>query len=61
MFMFVTIVFCTLWRALFSRGPLEAILGAPWWLIERLIERAESSRQRLGTSREQAKTGSHKC
>lgn len=61
MFMFITIVFCTLWRTLFSRGPLEAILGAPWWLIERLIERAESSRQRSDTSREQAKTGPQKC
>lgn len=27
---------CTLWRAVLPRGPLEAVLAAPWWTIERI-------------------------
>lgn len=52
-FMLVTIVLCTLWRLVFSRGPLEAILGAPWWLIENVIARPATSRQRAGAGRRQ--------
>jgi uncharacterized membrane protein len=29
---------CTLWRAVLPRGPLEAALAAPWWVIERLLQ-----------------------
>ena len=27
----------TLWRAVLPRGPLEAVLAAPWWIVELLV------------------------
>jgi hypothetical protein len=38
-FMLLAMLACTLWRAVFSRGPLEAALAAPWSLVERLLDR----------------------
>ena len=35
-FMLLAAAACTLWRAILSRGPLEAALAAPWQIIERL-------------------------
>lgn len=32
LFVGVAILFSVLWRALFARGPLEAVLNLPWWL-----------------------------
>jgi hypothetical protein len=37
-FMLLTAATCTLWRAVLPRGPLEAALAAPWWIIERLFQ-----------------------
>ena len=28
----------TLWKAVLPRGPLEAALAAPWWIVERLMQ-----------------------
>ncbi len=36
-FMLLAVVACTLWRAALPRGPLEAALAAPWWIIERAV------------------------
>lgn len=44
-FMLSAIFICTLWRALFSRGPLEALLAAPWRLVEKLLDRKAGSRE----------------
>lgn len=34
---FLTVVcVCAVWRSLLPRGPLEAALGAPWWVVERV-------------------------
>jgi hypothetical protein len=38
LFMLLVAVACTLWRAVFPRGPLEAVLAAPWGIIERLVQ-----------------------
>ena len=38
-FMLLAGVACTLWRAVLARGPLEAALAAPWWVIERIVRR----------------------
>ncbi len=35
-FMILAVLACTLWRMVFSRGPLEAVLAAPWWVVEKL-------------------------
>jgi uncharacterized membrane protein YeiB len=37
-FMLLVGAACTLWRAMFPRGPLEAALATPWWMIERLLQ-----------------------
>jgi uncharacterized membrane protein YeiB len=37
-FMLLVAVACTFWRAVLPRGPLEAVLAAPWWLVERLVQ-----------------------
>jgi uncharacterized membrane protein len=37
-FILLAAVACTLWRAVLPRGPLEAALAAPWWIIERLVQ-----------------------
>ena len=37
-FMLLAATVCTLWRALLPRGPLEAVLAAPWWVVERLVQ-----------------------
>lgn len=34
-FMLGAAVLCVLWRTVFSRGPLEASIAAPWWIVER--------------------------
>jgi uncharacterized membrane protein len=39
---------CTLWRAVLPRGPLEAALATPWWMIEHLLQPIVG---RLGTGR----------
>jgi uncharacterized membrane protein len=38
-FMLLAAAACTLWRAILPRGPLEAALAAPWWIIERIFRR----------------------
>jgi uncharacterized membrane protein len=38
-FMLLVAAACTLWRAVLRRGPLEAVLAAPWWIVERLVQR----------------------
>ena len=37
-FMLLTATASTLWRAVLPRGPLEAALAAPWWIVERLVQ-----------------------
>jgi uncharacterized membrane protein YeiB len=37
-FMLLAVTASTLWRAVLSRGPLEAALAAPWWIVERLVQ-----------------------
>ena len=37
-FMLLVGAACTLWRAMLPRGPLEAALATPWWMIERLLQ-----------------------
>jgi hypothetical protein len=39
-FMLLVGAACTLWRAVLPRGPLEAVLATPWWLIKRLVQAA---------------------
>ena len=39
-FMLLVGAACTLWRAVLPRGPLEAVLATPWWLIKHLIQAA---------------------
>ncbi len=52
MFMLFAMLVCTLWRAVFSRGPLEAILAAPWWVVEKLFGgKAESRDKERGAGR----------
>jgi uncharacterized membrane protein YeiB len=36
-FMLLAVAASTLWRAVLPRGPLEATLAAPWWIVERLV------------------------
>lgn len=51
-FMLLAATACTLWRAVFSRGPLEAALGAPWWAIERVARIISSDgKKRQGRGR----------
>jgi uncharacterized membrane protein len=52
-FVLLTAAVCTLWRTVLSRGPLEAALYAPWWIIERVVRRLKSGRsaRELGTHR----------
>jgi uncharacterized membrane protein YeiB len=38
-FMLLAAAICTLWRAVLSRGPLEAALNTPWRTIEHLNQR----------------------
>ena len=45
-FMAAAAVCCVAWRAVFSRGPLEAVLAAPWRAIEWLLGSAIRSRTR---------------
>jgi hypothetical protein len=47
-FMLLAAAACTLWRAVLPRGPLEAALAAPWWIIERIFRRVV---RRLATRR----------
>jgi len=47
-FMLLAAAACTLWRAFLPRGPLEAALAAPWWIIERTFRRVG---RRLATRR----------
>jgi uncharacterized membrane protein len=47
-FMLLAVAASTLWRALLPRGPLEAALAAPWWIVERLVQPVI---QRLTTGR----------
>jgi hypothetical protein len=37
-FMLLVGAACTLWRTVLPRGPLEAALATPWWMIERLVQ-----------------------
>ena len=37
-FMLLAVAASTLWRALLPRGPLEAPLAAPWWIVERSVQ-----------------------
>jgi hypothetical protein len=37
-FMLLAVAASTLWRAVLPRGPLEATLAAPWWLVARLVQ-----------------------
>ena len=37
-FMLLAVAASTLWRAVLPRGPLEAALAAPWWIVERLVQ-----------------------
>jgi uncharacterized membrane protein YeiB len=37
-FMLLAVATSTLWRSLLPRGPLEAPLAAPWWIVERLVQ-----------------------
>jgi uncharacterized membrane protein len=37
-FMLLAVAASTLWRAVLPRGPLEATLAAPWWIVERLLQ-----------------------
>lgn len=53
-FMLVTIALCTLWRLAFSRGPLEYLLRAPWWVIERAVGFGAPSGRRSDTRGERA-------
>ncbi len=39
LFMLASIVICSIWGTIFSRGPLEAALRAPWLLVERATAR----------------------
>lgn len=39
----VAAAFSTAWRALFARGPLEALLQAPWWLARRVADHARAA------------------
>jgi uncharacterized membrane protein len=34
-FMLGVALLCVLWRTMLPRGPLEALLAAPWWMVER--------------------------
>jgi uncharacterized membrane protein YeiB len=36
-FMLLAVAASTIWRTLLPRGPLEAALAAPWWIVERLV------------------------
>jgi uncharacterized membrane protein len=47
-FMLIVGTACTLWRAVLPRGPLEATLAAPWWVIERVIRRLAAGRGTRG-------------
>ena len=38
-FMLVVVLSCVLWRTVFQRGPLEAVLVAPWRAVEKVVER----------------------
>ena len=48
-FMVLVAIFCTLWRAVLPRGPLEAALAAPWWIVERVVQWAATHRGTHGT------------
>jgi peptidoglycan/LPS O-acetylase OafA/YrhL len=37
-FMLLAVAASTLWRAVLPRGPLEAALAAPWWIVERIAQ-----------------------
>ena len=43
-FMLLAAAGCTLWRAVLPRGPLEAALAAPWWIIEGIVRRLKTGR-----------------
>ena len=45
-FMAAAALCCVAWRAVFRRGPLEAILAAPWWAIEWLLNSVVRARIR---------------
>ncbi len=53
-FMLLAAAACTLWRAVLARGPLEAALAAPWWIIVHLVQRVI---RRRNTGREVRKPG----
>jgi uncharacterized membrane protein len=52
-FMLLVAAACTLWRAVLRRGPLETVLAAPWWIVERLVQRIV---RRLGKGSRRTRT-----
>lgn len=52
-FMAVAAMLSVLWRRFGKRGPLEALLAAPWWLLQRLFELHAGSGKAHGGSRAQ--------
>ncbi|MGH3087702.1 MAG: DUF418 domain-containing protein [Rubrobacteraceae bacterium] len=45
-FMLVAMAICSIWRLVFPRGPLEAILAAPWKLVENVVVRYSAGKSR---------------
>lgn len=43
-FMVVAAMVCVLWRLLLPKGPLEAVLSAPWRLVEKLFAGGKEGR-----------------
>jgi uncharacterized membrane protein YeiB len=38
-FMALVAIVSTLWRKVLPRGPLEAVIAAPWWIVEQIVRR----------------------
>jgi hypothetical protein len=51
---------CMLWRAVLPRGPLEAALATPWWIIERVAAWLSTSQGRDARAPVAAARGSRK-
>ena len=47
-FMLLAVSASTLWRAVLPRGPLEAALVAPWWIIQPVIRQLTTGRKARG-------------
>jgi hypothetical protein len=45
-FVLLAATVCMLWRAALPRGPLEAALATPWWIIERVAAWSSTSQGR---------------